>query len=357
VLQEDALKRELCPLIERAIAERIFPGAVLAVVSARAQLCLPFGRETYEAAAPSLSADSIFDLASLTKVIATTTALMQCVEDGQLALDGPVDDVVPELKPISLDRIRIRHLMAHMAGYGGITPFYMTCRTRDELLAEAFRLRLAYEPGTRRIYDDVSYIILGMMVERVSGRAFDRYCAERIFAPLGMTETLFRPPARWCDRIVPTEVDPARGGLVRGLVHDENAYLMGGVAGHAGLFAPAGDVARFCASLLATGADRPPQVLSDASLRGFRELQWHDDDGEYGLGWDRLRRSYMGEVGDPEAIGHTGFTGTSIVIAPTHDFAIILLTNRVHPHRSDRAGIDGVRRAVAETVARHATQR
>jgi CubicO group peptidase (beta-lactamase class C family) len=353
VLDETVLKRELGPLIERAIADRVFPGGVLAVVSERDCACLPFGCETYAAAAPSVSVDSIFDLASLTKVIATTTALMQCVEGGHLALDGAVDDIVPELKPVSRNRIKIRHLMSHMAGYGGITQFYTTCRTRDELLAAAFETRLAYEPGTNRRYDDVSYIILGMVMERVAGGALDRYCSERIFAPLGMTETTFCPSTRLLDRVVPTEVDPVRGGLVRGIVHDENADLMGGVAGHAGLFATAGDVAKFCSSLLASDADRN-RVLSTASVRRIRELQWKDEDGdEYGLGWDRLRSSYMGDVGDPEAIVHTGFTGTSMVISPTHLFAIILLTNRVHPQRSDRAGMDGVRRAAASVVARH----
>jgi CubicO group peptidase (beta-lactamase class C family) len=352
MLREDALKGEIDALIGRAIADRVFPGCVLAVVSGKDQECLAFGRETYEAAARPVSADSIFDLASLTKVIATTTALMQCMERGRLALNDSVDDIVPELKPVSLNRIKIRHLMSHMAGFAGITPFYATCRTRDELLAKAFRLNLAYEPGTRRIYDDVSFIILGMVVERVSGVAFDRYCGAQIFAPLGMTETMFCPSPRWLDRVVPTEVDPVRGGLVRGFVHDENADLMGGVAGHAGLFSTAGDVAEFCTALLATGTERGPRILSDASVRGLRELQWQDEDGEYGLGWDRLRRSYMGEVADPEAIGHTGFTGTSIVISPTHGFAIVLLTNRVHPQRSDRARMDGVRRAVAGIVAR-----
>lgn len=349
----ETLKDELSNLIEGAIADRIFPGGVVAVGSGGDHVCLPFGRETYEAAAPSLSADFIFDLASLTKVIATTTAIMQCIERDQLALDQVVDDIVPELGPVSMNRIEIRHLMSHMAGFAGITPFYEKCRTRDELLEEAFKLKLAYQPGTGRIYDDVSFIILGMVIERVSGQAFDHYCTERIFARLGMTETTFCPEPRLSTRVVPTEVDPVRGGLVRGFVHDENAYLMGGVAGHAGLFATAGDVARFCSSVIAGGPDRSGRILSDASLRLLRELQWRDEDGEYGLGWDRFRRSYMGDIGDPEAFGHTGFTGTSIVISPTYEFAIILLTNRVHPQRSDRARINEARRAVAGVVARH----
>jgi CubicO group peptidase (beta-lactamase class C family) len=352
-LRAEVLKAEVGALIEGAIADRVFPGGVLAVVSGSDRVCLPFGRETYEVGAPSISTDSIFDLASLTKVIATATALMQCLERGQLALDEPIERIVPELAPVSMNQIKIRHLMSHMAGVAGVTPFYRTCRTRDELLAEAFKWKVAYHPGTRRVYDDVSYIILGMVVERVSGKAFDRYCAEQIFGPLGMTETMFCPSPRLSARLVPTEVDPVRGGLLRGLVHDENACLMGGVAGHAGLFATAGDVAKFCAALIADGADRSHRIVSDASVRRFRELQWEDEDGQYGLGWDRFRRSYMGDIGDAEAIGHTGFTGTSIVISPTYGFAVVLLTNRVHPQRSDRAGIDAVRRAVAGIVARH----
>jgi CubicO group peptidase (beta-lactamase class C family) len=208
---------------------------------------------------------------------------------------------------------------------------------------------LLYTPGTDRVYDDLGYILLGVIVEAITGVALDTFCNNEIFAPLAMSETAFVPDQTLRERIVPTEIDAARGGLLRGVVHDERAYWMGGVAGHAGLFMTARDLGRFARAMMghehaSTG------VLSRASVRRMWSRHWQDDQGEYGLGWDRLRPGYMNGIDDAEAVGHTGFTGVSLVISQRRDLAMILLSNRVHPVRTERSQINLARCRLVEAA-------
>jgi CubicO group peptidase (beta-lactamase class C family) len=199
----------------------------------------------------------------------------------------------------------------------------------------------------------VGYILLGFIVEAVTGVALNKYCQRRIFEPLEMSETMFAPHKEWFDRIVPTEVVPHRGGVIHGLVHDERAFDMGGVAGHAGMFTTARDLGRFSRLVMRQDHGAFAEILSRASVQLMCSRQWQDNEGEYGLGWDRLRPSYMDGIGDCDAVGHTGFTGVSLVISPQRDLAIILLSNRVYPTRSDRSFINVARRRLVETVIRH----
>ena len=350
------LSDDVAAVLRRAVEERVFPGAAAAVTLAGNRCFVAAGHETYDPSAPDTGAQAVFDVASLTKVVATTTALMQLIERDALSLDDRAAHFLPKLTQPGKADITIRQLMTHTAGFPGPYEFFRFCRTREQLIAAIYQVDLVHAPGTTRLYDDISFMLLAMIVEEIVGAPFDQHCAKFIFEPLGMGTSAFRPAADG-EQIIPTEIDPERG-LLRGVVHDENARVLGGVAGHAGLFSTCHDLLRFAAMML--GA-RPrlaansliEPVLSDASIVRVRQREWRDSEGEYGLGWDRVRPHYMGPIDDEDAIGHTGFTGTSMVISPRRDLAVVLLSNRVHPRRSDPAAINAVRRALVQTVLRH----
>src|SRR5258706_5741148 len=259
---------------------------------------------------------------------------MQLVERKQLALHDQAFNFVPQLRRVPKDQITIFQLLAHTAGFPGGEPLPRHLKSRDEIVESICSTNLLYLPGTNRIYDDLVYILLGLIVESITGLTLDKYCQNEIFEPLGMSETMFAPPKALLGRIVPTEIDTDRGGLLRGIVHDERAYLMGGVAGHAGIFTTARDLGKFSRSIMGHDKGALARILSTASVTLMWSRQWRDPEGEYGLGWDRLRPSYMNGIDDTDAVGDTGFTGVSLVISPKRDFAMILLSNRVHPVRS-----------------------
>jgi CubicO group peptidase (beta-lactamase class C family) len=341
------LREDVAELLQTAISDRVFPGAVAAVASASDQIFIAAGRETYDASSPRVETRALFDVASLTKVVATTTAIMQVIDNGLVALDDPVARYLRRFGEDERKDITIRQLLTHTAGFPGPYEFFRFCATRNALIEAIYSVALTCEPGTARLYDDIGFILLALIVEQVMGESFDQYCAQHIFKPLRMADTLFRPQA-FKGQIIPTEIDPERGGLLRGIVHDENAYVLGGVAGHAGLFSTAADFVRFARMMLR--ANDQTTVLSEASIQRVREREWRDGEGEYGLGWDKIRPLYMGALADEETIGHTGFTGTSLVISPSRGLAIILLSNRIYPKRSDPAPIHAVRRRLAEIV-------
>jgi len=244
-------------------------------------------------------------------------------------------------------------LLAHTAGFPGGEPLSRHLKSRGEILESICSINLLYLPGTGRIYDDLGYILLGLIVECITGLALDKYCQTEIFEPLGMSETMFVPPKALLERVVPTEIDADRGGLLRGIVHDERAFLMGGVAGHAGIFTTARDLGKFSRSMMGHDRGVRARTLSAASVMLMWSRQWQDSEGEYGLGWDRLRPSYMNGIDDTDAVGHTGFTGVSLVISPKRDLAMILLSNRVHPVRSSTSLIGQARRRFVEAVMRY----
>lgn len=348
----DDLRADIVELLSASVRQRVFPGAVAALVSDTDELYVAAGRETYDASAIAVTKDSLFDVASLTKVIATATAVMQLVEQNRISLQDPASRYLPRLTG-SKKHISISQLLSHTAGFSGITPLYRTCKSRDELLEAIFSIDLLYSPGSDRVYDDLGYILLGLIVESVTGVTLDAWCSNAIFGPLNMRHTMYVPRNRFSGQIVPTEIDPERGGLLRGVVHDENAFVLGGIAGQAGLFSSAPDLSRFVRMFLGHDETSFSGVLSDSSIRLMCARQWQDGEGEYGLCWDRTRPVYMDGIDDPDAIGHTGFTGVSMTISPRRGLALILLSNRVHPVRSDRARIDSVRRSFVEAVVRH----
>lgn len=313
-----------------------FPGGVVAVGHRGVLVHLhAFGRLTYDEDAPPVTAATIYDLASLTKVVVTTTMAMILVDEGRLDLDRPVREGVT-----------VRHLLTHSSGLPALAPFYKEVRGKDAYVERIRAMELDYPPGSRSVYSDPGIILLGAVLEEVAGRPLEAFLKERVLEPLGMKDTMYRPPPGLLPRIAPTEVDPWRGRLVHGEVHDENAFAMGGIAPHAGLFGTAGDLSRFA------------QMMLDGDLvsRETRELFTRKagiPGSDRALGWDTksAEGSSAGTLFSSSSFGHTGFTGTSMWIDPERELYVILLTNRVHPTRENNL-IREARPAVADAVVR-----
>lgn len=279
--------------------------------------------------------DALFDLASVTKPI-VALALLRLVDRGELRLDTRVGEVLTDWPETALSRADLRSLLTHTSGAPGPTPLWREHSGRDELLHALARLELA-APG-RWCYSSMGFIALGLVAERASGLPLDRLVAREITGPLGMQGTTYDPVDP--QRAVATEDCPWRGHVVRGQVHDENAVVLGGIAGHAGLFGTAGDLGRLGTALLRREQLSP---ALDRAMRGVedgRPLGW----------WPREQCTYLGEGYSPEAFGHTGFTGTSLVLDPSADRWAVLLTNRVHPTREGE-GFGAVREAFHQALA------
>lgn len=332
-----------------------FPGAVLAVGRhGRLALLAPIGH--YGVADPRpVAAATIYDLASLTKVVGLTTVCMILVDEGKLALDAPVERYVPAFRGPMKDRVTIRELLTHSAGLAADLPLYEETSSRAAALAFVDTAALVAPPGSAYRYSDLSAIVLMQVVERVSGEPLDRFLAERVFGPLRMPATRFLPPSSWRDRIAPTERDTVfRHRLLRGEVHDESAARLGGVSGNAGLFSNALDLSRLAALLMNGGAWDSLELIRAETVAEFTSRQGLVPGSTRALGWDTPSeppdpRSSAGTRLSAHAFGHTGFTGTSMWMDPGLDLFIILLTNRVNPTRANTA-ILRVRPRVADLV-------
>jgi serine-type D-Ala-D-Ala carboxypeptidase len=337
-------------LDEAVNAEHAAPGAVLAVSVAGARFVYGTGR-LGEAAPARPGASTVYDLASLTKVVGLTTAAMLAVDAGRLELDQPVQHYVPAFQGAGKEVVTVRHLLTHSSGLPAWRALYREASTRAEAIALADSTPLDTVPGARAVYSDIGAIVLTQVVEAALGEPIDRALASRVFGPLGLEHTRYLPPASWCDRIAPTEHDPWRGRVLRGEVHDENAARLDGVSGHAGLFSTAEDMLRFAEWLLQSEAgDAPAPRLSSGVIREFTRAQNVVPGSSRALGWDTP--SEGGSAGtrlSPGSFGHTGFTGTSIWLDPERRLAIVLLSNRVHPTR-DNPRWGPVRAQIADLV-------
>lgn len=343
---EDSLRR----VLESAVRDSIFPGGI-ALIGNRAGVLtqVAVGRLDWAPDAAMVSAETIWDMASLTKVVGLTSAMMQLVEQGRVDLDAPVQRYLPEWQGAGKDAVTVRHLLTHS---GGLAPFIQLWK-RTSSAAEARRIVLAAPldtaAGARMVYSDLGAMLLGWVVERVSGEPLDRYLAAHVFGAAGMRDTRFLPPAALRDRIAPTERDPWRGRHLRGEVHDENAHLLGGVSGHAGLFSTGADLVRFARLYLNGGELEGVRVFQTETIRRFTTVQ-RAGFSNRALGWEvPTGGNSAGRLMRAPAFGHTGFTGTSLWIDPANDRFVILLTNRVNPTR-ERTGIARVRTTVAETA-------
>lgn len=341
----------------RSQVDSAFPGATIAVgYGDSLALLAAVGHYGANDQRP-VTTETIYDLASLTKVIGLTTAAMMLLDEGKLDLDAPVQRYVPAFQGPNKERVTIKHLLTHSSGMPAWRPLYAEARTREEALALVDTTALLRQPGDTFIYSDLGAMTLAQAVEAVSGQRLDEFLATRLFGPLGMTSTRFLPPASWRDRIAPTENDTVfRHRLLRGEVHDENAGRLGGVSGHAGLFSTAPDLAKFAQWLLdarLTPGRRPgvnrPELASQLVLQ-FTTRQNIPPGSSRALGWDTPSElSSAGTKMGPNAFGHTGFTGTSIWFDPDRNLFIILLTNRVNPTRANTKILQ-VRRRVADLV-------
>lgn len=348
------LVAEVDAVMNDALARKAFPGGVAAAGRDGALVLLkPYGRLSYDDGAPAVDEKTIYDLASLTKVIVTTTMAMILVDEGKLDLDKPLSAFLPAFKGGLRDKVTVRHLLTHSGGQpGGVTYLYKELAGKEAYLRYIQAMDPLFEPGTRTVYTDLGEILLGEVLERVAGQDLEAFAKERIFGPLGMKDTGYRPPPALVPRIAPTENDPWRGRVLRGEVHDENAHAFGGVAAHAGLFGTAEDVARFAQMMLNGGVFEHERIVSRETLEKFTRRADLVPGSSRALGWDTPSgNSSAGDLFSPRSFGHTGYTGTSMWMDPERRVFAILLTNRVHPTRENTA-IFAVRRAFADAIAR-----
>jgi beta-glucosidase-like glycosyl hydrolase/CubicO group peptidase (beta-lactamase class C family) len=351
-----SLLNRLDTLVWHAIEDTAFPGA--AVVAGRAGVVVKdqgYGYFTYDSDTPTTTR-SLFDLASLTKVVATTPAIMTLYERGQIDLNAPLAKYLPEFGQAGKESVTVRQILTHTSG---LKPFYsfeqMGVTTREEILDFIERDSLVYPPDTEYRYSDLGMIMLAVTVERITGQPFGDFLRENIYEPMGMFDTGFRPAGGLgtSPDVVPTEIDTAfRGGLVQGEVHDERAWMLGGTAGHAGLFSTAEDLARYAAMYLNGGEYNGHRFFRPETIALFTTRFPSTLESTRALGWDtRSLTGYSsaGRLFGPRSFGHTGFTGTSLWIDPDAKLFVILLTNRVYPTRSNRK-IGAVRPRVADVV-------
>ena len=351
----------IAPLVEAAIARHELPGAVVlvgrgdAIVYHRA-----FGQRAVRPSPEPMTEDTIFDLASLTKVVATTTSVMRLVEEGRIRLNDPVAQFIPEFGRYGKSGIAIRHLLTHTSGLRPDLELEVEFHGADEAIRRAMDEVPASPPGERFVYSDINFFLLGDIVRRVSGERLDRYAKAQIFDPLGMKETAFLPPESWRPRIAPTEACPtlawpcgAPGApFLRGVVHDPTSRRMDGVAGHAGLFSTAADLSRFCRMLLDGGRLGAARILSPATVARMTSPSTPSEmRAVRGLGWDidSAYSSNRGELFPIGSFGHTGFTGTSLWLDPGTKSYVIFLSNRVHP--DGKGDVTALRGKVATVAA------
>jgi CubicO group peptidase (beta-lactamase class C family) len=335
-------------VLRNAIAGNAFPAAVIEVGDVTAPVWRePFGQLTFEPDAPPASEDTIFDLASLTKVLSTTPLVMQQVERGLLGLDDPVARHLDTWRGSDREDVTVRDLLEHASGLPAWLPFFQQHTGREAIERAIAATPLDYPPRTRSVYSDLGFMLLGFMLE---GHVPLATRFSTLFIQMGIIEEVqFNPPALWRRRTAPTEQDPWRGRLLTGEVHDENAYALGGVAGHAGLFGTAAAVGAYARHLLQI-LDGRTGAFRRESVQAFVRRQDRVPGSSRALGWDTmLPTSSCGTRMSARAFGHTGFTGTSLWIDPDRGVYVVLLTNRVHPTREHDA-IRQVRPAVHDAV-------
>jgi len=344
-----ALADTLRNVLDSAVRERAFPGA-FAAVGDHTGILAEYGAGHLDwDPSPRPDEHTMWDLASLTKVVGMTSAMMQLVEEGKVVLDAPVQRYLPEWQGPHKADVTVRNLLTHTSGLPAFRAYDKITTNADSIAALMMAEPLEALPGTRFVYSDIGAYLAGKVVERVSGERLDRYLARHVFGPLGMDETMYNPPDSLRPRIAPTEVDPLRGGKLRGKVHDERAYYLGGISAHAGLFSSGRDLARFAEMYLNGGALGAVRMFTPETEREFTAIQDRALSNR-AIGWEKPNgTNSAGHFMSPSAFGHTGFTGTSIWIDPARDLFVVLLTNRVDPTRANTR-IGGVRIRVSDAV-------
>jgi uncharacterized protein YbbC (DUF1343 family)/CubicO group peptidase (beta-lactamase class C family) len=349
----------IADVVNEAIAARQTPGAVV-MVGRGSQVAYrqAFGNRSTEPRVEPMTLDTVFDLASVTKVVATTTSVMMLVEEGRIRLSDRVAVHIPGFERYGKGEITVRHLLTHVSGLRPDLDMSMEFASYDEAIARAVEEIPTSAPGERLVYSDINFFLLGEIVHRVSGKTLDEFCRTRIFEPLGMRDTMFNPPSSLAPRIAPTErctqygwpCDQPGGAMLRGVVHDPTARRMLGVAGHAGLFSTAADLSIFCRMLLDGGRYGAVRILSPMTVAKMTSPVPLPGGQARGLGWDMdsTYSSNRGELLPLGSFGHTGFTGTSLWIDPLTTTWVVFLSNRVHP--DGKGDVTPVRARVATIV-------
>ncbi len=343
-------------LVREAVEKNDVPGAVVLVgYQGEVVLRRAYGNAGLRPQERAMTAETIFDLASLTKPIATSTAAMMLLEEGKIELDTPVSKYLPVFNTGEKAKITVRHLLTHTAGFVAGGAYAGKTRTTAQMLDDIVASNPKSAPGEKFLYSDFSFITLGALVEAVSGQTLDRFCQERIFRPLGMNDTFFRRNEAVLAPVVLSRVAATTAEddtpATRALVHDPTARAMGGVAGHAGLFSTANDVARFSRMVLNGGQLEGRRILKPETVRMWLALQTPGLPAERTLGWDMASPYSIRGALSSASFGHTGFTGTSLWIDPTSQTFIVLLTNAVHAKPSSSPTVIRLRRAVSNAVA------
>lgn len=353
------LLQNIAPLVEKSIAEGYYPGAVI-LASHRGHIIYRgvFGNRRIIPDVAPMKVDTIFDIASLTKVIATTPAIMQLVEQGKLDLDAPAKVYWPAFSSRGKDTITIRELLTHTSGLPADLSLSAKPIGEMAVLQKIEKLKLVYTPGTHFFYSDLNFVVLAYLVEIITGESFAQYTQTNIFNPLGMKDTVFLPPQDWRDRIAPTEMIDNK--MHWGEVHDPTSYVMGGVAGNAGLFSTANDLSLFADCILNGGRlshaqknKKPSYLLGPLTILKMITPQTPHALFEIrGLGWDiDSPLSNRGVLFPIESFGHSGWTGTSIWIDPVTQTWLIILTSRTHPTPANSNQLVEDRRAIADIIS------
>lgn len=322
-----------------AVTDSVFPGAVLLFgIDQEVLYNKAFGNYTYDKNSQKIKTNSIFDLASVTKVVATTSAAMMLVNEEKLSLDGKVISYLPEFNNNGKENVTIRNLLLHNSGLAAFKKYYDQFSSGEEVLNDIMNLPLNTPPGEKFVYSDLGMITLQKVIEKITGQTIDEFLEQNLFSQLEMNKTMYSPSKELITECVPTELDNFyRMRLLQGEVHDERAYLLDGVAGHAGLFSTAEDLSVFVRMLLNGGIYNGHEFIDSAIIENWTTKQ--SEQSDRGLGWDTKTvdgYSSAGNFFSKNSFGHTGYTGTSVWVDKENKLFLILLSNRVHPTRQNR---------------------
>ena len=325
-------------IMENAISDSVFPGAVLLFgIDNEFLYSKTFGHYTYDKSSPEMKLNTIFDLASVSKVVGTTSAAMILVEKGKLNLNDKVIKYLPEFNNNGKDKITIRNLLLHNSGLAAFKKYYDIYNTAEEVINDIMNTDLVYKTGTKYVYSDLGIITLQQVIEKITGMGLDKFLKKNLFDPLDMTRTMYNPPDSLKSQCAPTEIDTFfRMRPLQGEVHDERAYMLHGVAGHAGLFSTAEDLSKFVRMLLNNGMYNGKHILDKNIIQEWTTKQTIQS--TRGIGWDTKskEKSSSGKYFSMNSFGHTGYTGTSIWVDKESNLFVIMLTNRVYPTRKNR---------------------
>lgn len=324
-------------IMESAVTDSVFPGAALLFgIDQEILYSKAFGNFTYDKSSPKDQTNSIFDLASVSKVVGTTSAAMILIQEGKLNLDDKVIKFLPQFNNNGKDNITIRNLLLHNSGLPAFKKYYDVYSTAKEVINDIMNLSLENPPGEKYVYSDLGMIVLQKVIEKISGKTLDVFLHENLFSKLGMNQTFYNPSNEVIKNCVPTELDDFyRMRLLQGEVHDERAFLLNGIAGHAGLFSTTEDLSKFVMMYLNHGIYKNEEILDSRLIKDWTTKQ--SEQSDRGIGWDTrsAENSSSGHFFSMNSFGHTGYTGTSIWVDKETKLFVILLSNRVNPTRNN----------------------